>query len=106
LLWEGNKHFKGLNAFFEMVEANNYKVQYRVMMSRYRGKTTCPECRGTRLRKDASYVKVNGHSITDVVLMQAEEALKYFSNLKLEESDKGNCPPPAYRNYQPAAIPL
>ena len=87
LLWEGNKHFKGLNAFFEMVEANNYKVQYRVMMSRYRGKTTCPECRGTRLRKDASYVKVNGHSITDVVLMQAEEALKYFSNLKLEESD-------------------
>jgi excinuclease ABC subunit A len=58
------------------------------MMSRYRGKTTCPECRGTRLRKDASYVKVNGHSITDVVLMQAEEALKYFSNLKLEESDR------------------
>jgi excinuclease ABC subunit A len=88
LLWEGNKHFKGLNAFFEMVEANNYKVQYRVMMSRYRGKTTCPECRGTRLRKDATYVKVNGHSITDVVLMQAEKALKYFSNLKLEESDR------------------
>lgn len=88
LLWEGNKYFKGLNAFFEMVEANNYKVQYRVMMSRYRGKTTCPECRGTRLRKDAGYVKINGHSITDVVLMQAEEALQYFQNLKLEESEK------------------
>lgn len=88
LLWTGNKYFKGINDFFEMVEANNYKVQYRVMMSRYRGKTICPECRGTRLRKDASYVKINGHSITDIVLMQAEEALKYFLNLKPDKNDK------------------
>ena len=88
LLWTGNSYFGGLNEFFQMVEANNYKVQYRVMMSRYRGKTTCPECRGTRLRKDASYVKINGHSITDVVLMQVQDAFEYFRNLKLSESDR------------------
>ncbi len=88
LLWTGNSYFKGLHDFFEMVEANNYKVQYRVMMSRYRGKTTCPECRGTRLRKDASYVKINGHSITDVVLMQAHDAYEYFRKLQLSESDR------------------
>jgi excinuclease ABC subunit A len=88
LLWTGNQHFGGLHEFFKMVEDNNYKVQYRVMMSRYRGKTTCPECRGTRLRKDASYVKINGHSITDVVLMQAAHAHEHFRNLSLDESDK------------------
>lgn len=88
VLWIGNHYFKGLNDFFEMVEANSYKVQYRVMMSRYRGKTICPECGGTRLRKNTSWVKVNGLSITDIVLMQAEEALKYFRNLHLSESDK------------------
>jgi excinuclease ABC subunit A len=88
LLWTGNTYFKGLHDFFEMVEANNYKVQYRVMMSRYRGKTTCPECRGTRLRKDASYVKINGKSITNVVLMQAQDALEYFRNLQLNETDR------------------
>ena len=88
LLWTGNQFFNGLHAFFEMVEANNYKVQYRVMMSRYRGKTICPECRGTRLRKDAAYVKINGHSITDVVLMQAEQALVYFRNLNLDDTDR------------------
>lgn len=88
LLWTGNSWFKGLNDFFEMVEANNYKVQYRVMMSRYRGKTTCPECRGTRLRKDASYVLINGKSITDIVLLQAEEALEFFRNLQLNNNEK------------------
>lgn len=88
LLWTGNQHFGGLHEFFKMVEDNNYKVQYRVMMSRYRGKTTCPECRGTRLRKDATFVKINGHSITDVVLVQAAQALDHFRNLTLDESDK------------------
>ncbi|MBE0664117.1 MAG: excinuclease ABC subunit UvrA [Bacteroidales bacterium] len=87
LLWTGNQHFGGLHEFFKMVEDNNYKVQYRVMMSRYRGKTTCPECRGTRLRKDATYVKIDGHSITDVVLMQAAHALDHFRNLTLDDSD-------------------
>lgn len=87
LLWTGNSWFKGLNEFFEMVEANNYKVQYRVMMSRYRGKTTCPECRGTRLRKDATFVLINGKSITDIVLLQAGEALEFFHRLWLTENE-------------------
>lgn len=88
LLWNGNEYFEGIHAFFKMVEANNYKVQYRVMMSRYRGKTTCPECKGTRLRKDANFVKINGHSISELVLMQAGEALVFFSSLSLNEHDK------------------
>ncbi|MDP2422955.1 MAG: excinuclease ABC subunit A, partial [Bacteroidales bacterium] len=85
LLWTGNEYFNGLDEFFRFVEANNFKIQYRVMMSRYRGKTTCPECQGTRLRKDASYVKINGFSINDIVLMQAEQALATLKNLELSE---------------------
>lgn len=88
LLWTGNEYFDGIHAFFKMVEENSYKVQYRVMMSRYRGKTTCPECHGTRLRKDASYVKINERSISDLVLMQAGEALEFFRNIELNEHDK------------------
>jgi len=83
LLWTGNSYFTGLNQFFEELEAQTYKIQYRVMLSRYRGKTDCPDCRGTRLRKDATYVKVGGKSITDVVLMPLEEALTFFTNLPL-----------------------
>src|SRR5690606_3060869 len=63
LLWTGNEYFDGLNAFFKDVESQTYKIQYRVMLSRYRGKTVCPECQGTRLRKDATYVKLGGKSI-------------------------------------------
>src|SRR3546814_3904801 len=87
LLWTGNKHFSGLNAFFKDLEDHTYKIQYRVMLSRYRGKTNCPECKGTRLRKDASYVKVNGKSITDIVLMPLDEALAFFQSLELSEMD-------------------
>ncbi|WP_409151335.1 excinuclease ABC subunit UvrA [Sphingobacterium sp. BS-2] len=87
LLWEGNKYFRGLNDFFAELEEQTYKIQYRVMLSRYRGKTDCPECKGTRLRKDASYVKINGHSITDVVLLPLSEALEMFQNLKLTENE-------------------
>ncbi|HLS95693.1 excinuclease ABC subunit A [Sphingobacterium allocomposti] len=83
LLWTGNKYFAGLNQFFEELEQQTYKIQYRVMLSRYRGKTDCPECKGSRLRKDASYVKVGGMSITDVVLLPLDEALVFFSNLIL-----------------------
>ncbi len=83
LLWTGNSYFKGLNDFFKWVEANSYKIQYRVMLSRYRGRTLCPDCRGTRLRHDANYVKIAGLSITDVVLMPVSESLRFFSNLKL-----------------------
>jgi len=87
LLWTGNKHFRGLDEFFKEMEAQTYKIQYRVMLSRYRGKTTCPECKGSRLRQDASYVKIDGRSITDAVLMPLDKALDFFSNLKLSETD-------------------
>lgn len=87
LLWTGNKYFDGLDAFFKFLESQVYKIQYRVMLSRYRGKTVCPECNGTRLRKDASYVKVGGLSITDLVLMPVDEVLPFFQNLKLSEYD-------------------
>ncbi len=85
LLWTGNKFFQGLNAFFEDLEKQSYKVQYRVLLSRYRGRTICPDCRGTRLRKDAGYVKINGKSITDLVLLPIKESAVFFENLKLNE---------------------
>jgi excinuclease ABC subunit A len=85
LLWTGNRHFHGLNEFFEYVESQNYKVQYRVMMSRYRGKTVCPDCKGTRLRKDAGYVKLNGKSITEMVLMPVKDLTELFKNLNLTD---------------------
>ncbi len=88
LLWRGNKYFKGLTSFFEFVENQSYKVQYRVMMSRYRGKTVCPECQGTRLRKDASYVKVGGKSVSNLALMPIVELSALFSKLKLSEYEE------------------
>ena len=72
LLWTGNEHFEGIDAFFRYVEEQTYKIQYRVMLSRYRGKTKCPDCKGTRLRSDANYVKVNGKSISEIVRMQLD----------------------------------
>lgn len=83
LLWTGNEYFEGLNDFFKHLETKTYKIQYRVMLSRYRGRTNCPDCRGTRLRKDAQYVKIANTSITDIVLMPIEEALEFFNKLKL-----------------------
>jgi excinuclease ABC subunit A len=83
LIWKGNKYFQGLDAFFKDLESKTYKIQYRVMLSRFRGRTTCPDCRGTRLRKDASYVKIAGKSITDIVLMPIEDALNFFHEIKL-----------------------
>lgn len=87
LLWHGNGRIQGIDAFFDFVRENQYKIQYRVMLSRYRGRTTCPECRGTRLRKEASYVKIDGHSITDLVLMPVTELTDFFENIKLTESE-------------------
>ena len=84
LLWTGNKYFKGLDDFFRMVEENTYKIQYRVMLSRYRGKTVCPECQGTRLRKDAGYVKVGGRSLSELVLMPVSRLRTFFRNLSLD----------------------
>jgi excinuclease ABC subunit A len=83
LLWTGNEHFHGINAFFKHIESQSHKIQYRVMVSRFRGRTTCPDCRGSKLRKDASYVKVAGISITDIVLMPIEDALVHFQKIKL-----------------------
>ncbi len=88
LLWTGNKYFDGLNTFFDFVESQTFKVQYRVMLSRYRGKTTCPECRGSRLRKDAGYVKVGGKSITDLVLMPLDKTTTFFRELELPDYQK------------------
>lgn len=88
LLWKGNKHFTGLNEFFKFLETQTYKIQYRVMLSRYRGKTHCPECHGTRLRGDANYVKVNGKSITDIVLTPIDQVLPFFKDMDLGEYDR------------------
>lgn len=88
LLWTGNEYFRGLNEFFAELEEQTYKIQYRVMLSRYRGKTDCPECKGTRLRKDAAYVKVGGKSIIDLVLMPIDELLEFFKKLTLDANDQ------------------
>lgn len=85
LLWDGNEFFTGLSDFFKHLEEQSYKIQYRVMLSRYRGRTVCPDCRGSRLRKDASYVKINGKSIVDIVLLPMDEVAQFFSELKLDE---------------------
>ena len=83
LLWDGNEYFTGLTDFFKHLEEQSYKIQYRVMLSRYRGRTVCPDCRGSRLRKDASYVKVNGKSIVDLVLLPIDELAEFFKDIQL-----------------------
>jgi excinuclease ABC subunit A len=87
LLWTGNQYFEGLNDFFSMLEKETYKIQYRVMLARYRGKTLCPDCGGTRLRKDANYVKVDGKCINDLVLSPIEELVPFFRDIKLDAHD-------------------
>lgn len=88
LLWAGNEYFRGLDDFFKELEEQTYKIQYRVMLSRYRGKTICPDCRGSRLRKDASYVKVGGKSIIELVLMPIATLLPFFENLELSPNEQ------------------
>jgi excinuclease ABC subunit A len=88
LLWAGNQYFEGIHDFFKHLETKSYKIQYRVMLSRYRGRTTCPDCRGTRLRKDAQYVKIANTSITDIVLMPIEDALVFFEKIKLPDYER------------------
>jgi excinuclease ABC subunit A len=80
ILWSGNSHFVGLNAFFQHVESQTYKIQYRVMLSRYRGKTSCPDCFGTRLRKDAGYVKFHEKSLQELVLLPVKDVQSFFAN--------------------------
>lgn len=86
LLWTGNQYFNGLNDFFKYLEQESYKIQYRVMLSRYRGKTVCYDCRGTRLRRDANYVKIAGKSISEIVVMPVKEVLKFFTDIIPENS--------------------
>ncbi len=86
VIWTGNQYFAGLDQFFKELEEQTYKIQYRVMLSRYRGKTICPDCKGTRLRKDASYVKIGGKSILDMVLMPLSTILPFFEGLSLSET--------------------
>jgi excinuclease ABC subunit A len=88
LLWDGNSYFEGLTAFFKMLESKSYKIQYRVMLSRYRGKTTCHECRGTRLKKEAGYVKVDGQSIQDLVLLPVTELRDFFNDIQFSEHEQ------------------
>lgn len=88
LLWRGNDYFNGLNAFFDYLDSEKRKIQYRVMKARYTGKTTCTECGGSRLRKEALYVKVAGKSIADLVRMTADELILFFENISLDEHDR------------------
>ncbi len=87
LVWTGNLYFYGLNKFFKHLEEKKYKIQYRVMLSRYRGKTICPECKGHRLKKEASYVKVGGLAIWELTQMPVNELLDFIKNIKLSGSD-------------------
>lgn len=88
LLWTGNQYFQGLNAFFEFLQTQQYKIQYRVMLARYRGKTVCPECGGTRLRKEANYVKIAGRCLTDLVDLPIDELGAFFARLQLNDHDE------------------
>ena len=88
ILWLGNSHFKGLNYFFNKLESKSYKIQNRVMLSRYRGKTKCNSCDGNRLKKEASYVKINNKSITDLVEMPIDQLLVFMNRLKLNNYEK------------------
>ncbi len=98
LLWQGNEEVSGLNDFFKYLQSNSYKIQYRVMLSKYRGKTTCPSCLGTRIRKDGSYVKIANlganpsfvndkklSSLSDILLLNIEQSTEFFSQLELEK---------------------
>lgn len=88
LLWEGNRYFQGINAFFQEIEEGSYKIQNRVLLSRYRGKTVCNVCKGGRLRKEATYVKVGDRDITKLIHLPIEELLEFFHGLALTEHDQ------------------
>ncbi|NMH26818.1 excinuclease ABC subunit UvrA [Flavobacterium silvaticum] len=88
LIWEGNKYFTGLNDFFRELEEKNYKIQNRVMLSRYRGKTKCWSCKGKRLRPEADFVKIGGKTISDLVDMSIKDLIPFFKNLELTEFEQ------------------
>ena len=86
-LWEGNSYFTGINKFFKKIEAKNYKIQNRVLLSRYRGKTACDECGGSRLRKDSDYVKVGAHSLSTLLHFSIDDLGDFFNHLQLDAHD-------------------
>ena len=88
LLWLGNEYFEGLNSFFDMLDSQRHKIQYRVLKARFMGKTICPECEGKRLRKEALYVHFGGKNIADVVSMTVDQAIEFFASVLLDEHDK------------------
>ncbi|WP_045079400.1 excinuclease ABC subunit UvrA [Aequorivita vladivostokensis] len=88
LVWDGNKYFEGLNSFFSFLESKSYKIQNRVMLSRYRGKTKCATCKGKRLRPEAGYVKINGTAIQELVELPLDKTAIFFKNLELSEFDE------------------
>ena len=87
MLWKGTPYFHGIDDFFEFVKENQYKIQYRVMLARFRGKTTCPTCNGSRLKETANYVKVGGKNITELVSMSVIELKKFFDELTLTDDE-------------------
>ena len=87
LLWSGNEHFQGLTYFFKYLEEKSYKIQYRVMLSRYRGKTTCPDCNGSRIRKDAQYVKIAGRDISALLMLPIKDLYAFFKEVTLSPED-------------------
>lgn len=88
LIWKGGRNFEGLDAFFKFLESERYKVQFRVMLSRYTGKSVCPVCDGGRLRKEATYVKIGGKTLVELVAMPVGELSKFFAELELDDYDK------------------
>jgi excinuclease ABC subunit A len=87
LMWNGDHNFEGINDFFKYVKSKSYKIHYRILLSRYRGKTECPSCKGTRLREDASYVRVNDYNLLDLVLKPIKELRLIFDSMKLDAHD-------------------
>ena len=87
LVWDGNAHFTGIHTFFKALEEKSYKIQNRVMLSRYRGKTRCSQCKGRRLREETDYVKVNGKSISELVSLPIAQLVPFFETLSLSEND-------------------
>ena len=87
LLWEGNSKVSGVLDFFQYLESKSYKIQYRVMLARYRGKTNCPDCNGTRLRKDSNFVKIGGSTLSELVILSLDKLTQFFENLILDENE-------------------
>jgi len=88
ILWEGNEYFSGINKFFKYLEKKNYKIQNRVLLSRYRGKTLCNQCKGSRLREEAYFVKINDKNLPDILSMPIDKLSYFFRNINLNETEK------------------